>query len=82
MIANARLRVLAYDGGPFDVELNFDLDEQRDLPRADLQRDLRIYVTCLAAKHDIARFFAGLEPAVDEHTRLFTGDEVGPYSIA
>lgn len=80
-LVNAHLRVLAYEGGPFDVELNFDLDEQEATSRQALQSGLCHYSANVAGKSGVRRYFGGLEPAADEDTRLFTGTALGPYLL-
>lgn len=37
------------------------------------------FAAYLAEANGIDSYFAGLEPASDEDTRLFTGKEKGPY---
>lgn len=81
VLLNAHLRVFAYEEGPFDVEVNFDLNEQTAPGRAELQEGLRDYSSRLAARLGVSKFFAGLEPASDEVTRIFTGEVAGPYSL-
>ncbi|WP_282418105.1 hypothetical protein [Polyangium sp. 15x6] len=75
-VPDVGIRVVRVPAG-FDVELSIDLDDIAD-PGA-LARALFSHAQRLAAAHEVTSFYAGLEPASDEDTRLFTGSELGPY---
>lgn len=62
-----------------DVELGIDLDNVERL-RA-LEDALFCFAAELAERHAVPRYYAGLEPAADEETRLFTGREKGPFQF-
>ncbi|WP_437913737.1 hypothetical protein WME73_46080 [Sorangium sp. So ce302] len=62
-----------------DVELGVDLDDV-ECPRA-LEDALFCFAVEMAERHEVSRFYAGLEPAADEETRLFTGREKGPFQF-
>ncbi|MCC6997779.1 MAG: hypothetical protein IT370_24390 [Deltaproteobacteria bacterium] len=78
-VANVALRVL-HLGAVWDVELNLDLD---DVAAPELLTDaLHELAQTLAERHDVACYYAGLEPAIDEDTRLFTGPVRGPIHLS
>ena len=78
-VPDVAFRVLNVDGA-WDVELNFDLD---DLTAPELLTSpLHAFARTLAERHGVTLYYAGLEPAVDEDTRLFTGLVVGPIRIS
>ena len=77
VISNPSIRLLRIDDAWFDVELNFDLDDI-DNPRI-FADGLHSVARQLAERHSIERYFAGLEPAANEETRLFTGINKGPF---
>lgn len=60
-----------------DVELGIDLDKVVD--PSQLSEALFILAGELAGRHSASSYFAGLEPAVDEETRIFTGRKKGPF---
>ncbi len=70
------LRILPLEHARWDVELSVSLDDLGDasaLPPA-----LHALARKLAAQHEVSRYYAGLEPAQDEETRIFTGEQTGP----
>lgn len=78
-IANAALRILRV-GEVWDVELNLDLD---DVAAPELLTGaLHELARTLAERHGVTLYYAGLEPAVDEDTRLFTGLTLGPFRLS
>lgn len=78
-ITDAAIRVLHVDAA-WDVELNFDLD---DLAAPELLTSaLHEFARTLAERHGVTLYYAGLEPAVDEDTRLFTGLVLGPLRLS
>jgi hypothetical protein len=75
-VPNVGLRLLRTGDDRFDVELNVDLDDV-DSPAA-LASALHALARGLAGRNAVTSYFAGLEPAADEDTRLFTGETEGP----
>ena len=61
----------------FDVELSIDLDEIAEL--VTLVRALFSFAQRLASVHGAKTFYAGLEPACDLDTRIFTENTLGPF---
>jgi len=72
---NVRLHLLR-DATTYDLELSLDLDDVPDPEQ--LTADLHTLAQDLASRFTIPHFFAGLDPAADEDTRLFTGAARGP----
>ena len=81
MLAGVHLRLLRYEPGPLDVELSFELEDVRGAQGMNFQRSLRDFSKAAAEAVGVVTYFAGLEPAVDEKTRLFTGPELGPIHL-
>lgn len=77
-IADVSVRLLRSEGS-IDVELGMDLDDV-ERPRA-LEDALFSFTVGMAERHEVSRYYAGLEPAADEDTRLFTGREKGPFQF-
>jgi len=76
------VRILRYDQDQFDVELNFIVD-YRDWPDACILYDAMLrYTEMVASKYRIESRYAGMEPAVDEDTRIFTNGCKGPLYSA
>jgi hypothetical protein len=75
------LRILRYEGTCFDVELNFALDDVDGHFHAVLGEALHRFANRHADAIGVQSYYAGLEPAVDEDTRLFTGSEKGPFLL-
>lgn len=71
-LKNLHVRVLRYEGDKLDIELNFDLSEQAFNGRS-WQLALRDFSVLTAREAGVTSFFGGLEPAIDEDTRFFTG---------
>jgi hypothetical protein len=71
------LRVLHYDGATFDIERNFVGFGDADPLLCDA---LHLYANQLANLLDSPVYFARLDPARDEETRLFTGTVTGPFA--
>ena len=77
-LGNAHVRVLRYGKDIYDVEINFlarDAEGSLDA----LIETLHEFAIRLADAHGVASFYAGIDPAMDEDTRFFTGTEQGPY---
>ncbi len=76
VVADVALRLLKTRDDRFDVEFNFDADDVSEL--AMLAPGLHSLARRLGRLHPVPGYFAGLEPAADEDTRLFTGESLGP----
>ena len=75
-VPDVALRLLKTREGDFDVEFNLDTD---DVPRMNrLTSGLHTLAANYAKRHSISQYYAGLEPAADKATRIFTGEALGP----
>lgn len=77
-VANVGIRMVNHAAGT-DVELSTDLDDVAQ-PRR-LQEALFERAKALATAHGVESYFAGLEPAADEATRIFTRETLGPTQL-
>lgn len=73
------LRLVKY-GDQYDLDFNFNPDELDNVSITFLVTSLHRYVNKIAAMHNVACFFGGLEPASDERTRYFTNEKKGPLA--
>ena len=80
IIKNCTLQVLHYDS-QYDINIHFDLEDIYLQNHTDFVTTLMILSKNIALKYGIKDYFAGLEPACDEDTRLFTNDNKGPLTI-
>lgn len=81
VLRDVHLRRLPDAEGRFDVELNFSLESVEGRRGADLQQALFDFARRLAETVGARHYFAGLEPARDIETRLFTGTTLGPITL-
>lgn len=65
------------DISDYRVEVTFALHDVVD--QADLSDRLHRFASALASRRGISEYFGGLDPAIDEDTRLFTGARRGPF---
>ncbi len=72
------LRILRYAGSTYDIELNFIVSGAVD---PGLDEALHSYASRIAYVVGAPSYYAGLEPARDEDTRLFTGVVPGPLRL-
>ena len=79
MIKSPRINLSKYDSNRFDVNMNFDIEQVKESSLNRLIEVLHEFASQLAKKIDIPNYYCGLDPAIDEDTRLFTGDKLGPY---
>lgn len=79
VLHDAHLRFLRYDGVAYDVEVNFKRRQAEAASSSVLIAALFDFAAKLAEANGVETYFAGLEPASDEETRIFTGREKGPY---
>lgn len=79
VLGNVHVRLLRYDQNVYDVELNFRFGQSEETSKRVLIAALFEFAAKLADANGITTYFAGLEPASDKDTRLFTGREEGPY---
>jgi len=79
VLRNACLRVVRDENHDrFDLEINFVPAEALCTSSRDLIDILHEYAIHLSSSLEIDEYFAGIEPAVDEDTRFFTGAHRGP----
>lgn len=78
-LGDVHVRLLRNDQSAYDVELNFRLRQASAPSKEALFAALYDFAAELAEASGAEMYFAGLEPASDEDTRLFTGKERGPY---
>jgi len=71
------IRLVKY-GGLFDIDFNFEESDIANMGAAELMGSLHPSISELCEKNDVNNWFGGLEPAVDEETRYFTGKKLGP----
>lgn len=72
------IRVLR-GGSRFEIEMNWKLTADYDIVA--LQLGLHEFANQLARRHGISAYYAGLEPASDTNTRIFTGEDSGPCEL-
>jgi hypothetical protein len=80
MIPDVALRLLMHGGERVDVEVNFDIDDVSQV--SDLVPGLHNLARRLGARHVVVDYYAGLEPAVDDDTRIFSGESLGPLRFS
>lgn len=73
------VRVLKTAEDLFDIEVSLDLDDVEHLEN--FAPALCRFASGLAQRHRIRNFFAGLEPACDHDTRIFTQESLGPLEL-
>lgn len=76
-LPNVLLRLVKYED-LYDIDFNFDPNELESISMMNLVAELHRHVKDIALKYKVGNLYGGLEPASDEDTRYFTGDEVGP----
>ena len=79
-IKNCTLQILQYDS-KYDISINFNLDDIRFRHSTDFIETLMKFARKIAFKYGIQHYFAGLEPADDEETRLFTNGKKGSLTL-
>lgn len=65
-----------------DLEINFESDAFVSKDKVKLITDFMNFSFEFANKYQIENYYCGLEPAVDEETRFFTKEKVGPLNLA
>ena len=80
-IKNAHVRVLCYEGPAYDVEVNFTVGDADARSKSELQSNLHSFSLELAGECGVQTCYAGLEPAADEGTRIFTNENAGPVFL-
>ena len=80
-VRRVHLRILRYEDSQFDLEMNFELGDVPHQMRSKLAAALHHFAKLHSDAAGVQNYYAGLEPAVDEDTRIFTGKETGPYSL-
>lgn len=76
-IPSVLLRLLKY-GDRYDIDFNFDESDVADIGATGVMKKLQEYFTKLGEAYKVGNWFGGIEPASDENTRYFTGNELGP----
>lgn len=79
ILKDVHVRLLCYDDTIYDVELNFRIRDATAPSYNALVAALYHFAHNLAKAHGVGAYYAGLDPAIDEDTRMFTGKEKGPY---
>ncbi len=64
-----------------NFELNFQLSDLKKFKIKDLTKELMKLAKSIAVHYQIEDYYCGLEPAQDIKTRLFTNEQLGPFSI-
>lgn len=76
-IPSVLLRLVKY-GDQYDIDFNFDESDITGMDTMALMKQLHGYVCELGKRYEVGDWFGGIEPASDEDTRYFTGNEFGP----
>ncbi len=71
------LRLVKYTD-KYDIDFNFDESEIDNKYIQSLIAELHDCAKKLASDYNIQNFFGGMEPALDEDTRYFTNEVLGP----
>ncbi len=79
MVSAVVVRVLKTAEDLFDIEVSLDLDDVEHLEN--FAPALCRFASRLAQRHRIRNFFAGLEPACDHDTRIFSQESLGPLEL-
>ena len=77
IIPSVLLRLVKY-GDQYDIDFNFDESDITSMDTTALMKQLHGHVSELGKTYGVSDWFGGIEPASDEDTRYFTGDELGP----
>jgi len=64
-----------------DVEINFMLSDLKSIPKEALIQILMELGKYIAVQYQIDHYYCGLEPAEEISTRLFTNEQLGPFSL-
>lgn len=64
-----------------NIEINFQLLDQSSSYGQLLTKNLMELAKSIAVQYEIKGYYCGLEPAEETETRLFTNQQVGPFSI-
>ena len=65
-----------------NFELNVQLSDIKNHGTDSLNFALMKLAKSIATEYHIIEYFSGIEPAEDIETRLFTNDQVGPFSVS
>lgn len=79
IIPSVLLRLVKY-GDQYDIDFNFDESDITDVGTTALMKKLHEYISEIGRRYQVGEWFGGIEPASDEDTRYFTGNEFGPLS--
>ncbi|MCB9229164.1 MAG: hypothetical protein H6618_06090 [Deltaproteobacteria bacterium] len=78
-VLSPRINLTKYDGDNYEININFEIESVGFENSNDFINLLHKWSKHLADKIHISTYFCGLDPAVDEDTRFFTNDKIGPY---
>ena len=79
-LPNCGIAVYKYEH-TIDLEINFQLSDLNVVMMKDLTKNLMKLSKEIALHHQTGNYFCGLEPAQDMETRLFTNEQLGPFSL-
>ena len=80
IIPRCALQVLAYEDSN-NLNVTFLLEHITDNIRSTLIQNLMVFSKQIADLYGVKNYFAGLDPAVDKETRLFTQQKRGPLTL-
>lgn len=78
VLVDVSVRILRY-GNQYDVVVLFESDLEWAGPFGEIMDALHEYAMKLSQRHNVKSYYAGLDPAMDEDTRFFTGTSRGPH---
>lgn len=79
-LANCEIAVYKNES-TINLEINFQLLDVKNPPLRDLAKNLMKLAQSIAIHYQIKNYFCGIEPALDKNTRLFTNEQLGPFSF-
>jgi len=79
LIRFPRISFVKYDGSKLDININFEIELVKSISKSQVIQSLHNFAIKLAKKNYVKTYFCGLDPAVDENTRFFTNEKLGPY---
>jgi hypothetical protein len=82
LIKRPHVRLLCYGDSIYDLEINFLVRDVEQTEPDSLTADLQSFAMKLSKPIGPVEFFAGLDPASDKDTRIFTGEKLGPLKLA
>lgn len=64
-----------------NLEINFQVIDLENIPIKNLTKNLMELAKSIGVQYQIDDYFCGIEPAEETKTRLFTNEQLGPFSI-